>query len=135
MTLKESATDLAAALTGNTVGGIALVTGRNLFAAPPAPLQSAAVFLTEDGGVVEPYIGTGTALFKAWVEVSIYGVAGQPGFIQGQALSKGVLGFLQQRSVTGYVSVVSLDGAPNYVEPDPDGRHRWTFRVETVYSA
>lgn len=134
MNTKNCASDLATYLGGNTVGGVALVLGRNTFAAPPSPMASACVFLTNDGGEVEPFIHpTASALFKAGVKLNVYGTAGTPGFTAGENLAREAMEFLHQKIPTGYVGVRSLDAAPQYLGPDATGRHRWEVSLSAWY--
>lgn len=135
MNLKNCASDLATYLGGNTISGLALVKGRNVFAAPPSPMASACVFLVNDGGEIEPLISTTpSALVRAGVRMTVLGTPGTPGFTAGEALAREAMLFLHQKIPSGYVGVRSLDGAPQYLGTDSDGRHQWEASLSAWYS-
>ena len=139
MTLKDAATDLVAAMTGNTIGGQALVTGRNLFAGllGESQMRNLAVFVLNTGGtppipVITP---SRSAYFQSAVQVLVYAPGGSPGFILGEALARGVAGFLHQLVPSGYVTVLARDAQPVYLGPDPQDRHKWSTNFEARYVA
>lgn len=139
ITLKNPASDLAAALTGNTVGGVALVSGTNLFFRQihPVPMGLQVVLLNTGSFAPEPYLSpTASAYFRDSVQVLVYGMPGEDGFGDGETLARGLAGELQQRAVSGYVSVTLVSGPFNYVGQDPDTqRHIWSLNVNMTYTA
>lgn len=137
VTLKNPASDAAATLTGQTVGGVALVTGTNLFATQIHPMpQGLVVQLLNTGGFIEPYISpTAAAVAYANLQALVYGMPGEDGFSAGEALARGVVGFLQQTIPSGYISVTSVD-LYNYVGSDPGTqRHVWSANFRVRYEA
>src|SRR5574343_1374723 len=120
ITLKNAASDLAAALNGQTVGGVALVSGQNLFWRANHPDGwSLSVQLRNTGGQApEPYINGSSpqAVFRAGVQVLVYGVPGEDGFDAAETLARGVLGFLQQATVSGYVQIMLVSATLGELE-------------------
>jgi hypothetical protein len=121
MIIKDCASDLASALNGQTLGGVALVTDANLFDGQIHPLPSLAVFcLNTEGGAPVPYLApTASAVLEGGVQVIVRSLAGNEGYALGAALARGVLGYLQQLVPSGYVSVLAVSSAPGHaVDPD-----------------
>lgn len=138
MTLLDPATDIVAVLTGQTLGGQALVSGTNLFSGMQYPLPNLAVRVLNSGGAApEAYISgtTAAATFHASVQCIINAPPGADGYNLGEALARGVLGYLQQRTPSGYVSLLAQASHPLYAGPDEDGRHLFTLNFEARYTA
>jgi hypothetical protein len=137
ITLKNSASDLAAALNALTLGGVTLATGRNLFTTQVRAVPTMAVFCLNNGGEQpEPYLSpTASAFFRAHVELLIHGIKGGPGFTAGETLARAIHGQLHQSVPSGYVAVYALDAQPNYLGIDEDDRHQWQMTFEAQYVA
>jgi hypothetical protein len=138
LTLINPATAVIAVLNGTTVGGVALVTGTNLFAkqVTPLPYQSLVVALNTGGYAPEPYITpTSKAYMKSRVQLLIYGDPGSNGFDAGEALAFGLVGAVQQSlTVAGAVRCVFEESAPTYVGADPESsRHVWSLNLQVEY--
>lgn len=138
--LRNPASDLAAALTGNTVGGVALTTGTNLFKTMihPMPWSLCVQLLNTGGTAPQPYIAGSTpeSYFRSNVQVLVYGTPGEDGFEAGETLARGVIGQLMQTVPTGYVSVFAVESQPSYVGADPETqRHVWSFNLRAEYKA
>jgi hypothetical protein len=137
-TLLNPASDLAAALTGQTLGSVALITGTNLFYTRihPMPMGLVVQLLNSAGQAPMPLLGNGTSVYRASVQALVFGSPGEDGFVQGEALARGVAGYLHQLRPSGYVSLFVRDSSPTIQEPDPETqRHRWTISIEAVYIA
>ncbi len=137
-TLKNCASDMASALAGQTVGSVTLAASDNLFYRRVHPMPQGLVvqLLNVAGPSPMPFLGTGTSLYKGAVQCTIYGSPGEDGFAQGEALARGVAGYLHQLIPTGYISVFVRDGSPINQEPDPESqRHRWLVNIEAQYVA
>jgi len=137
ITIKDPAGDLGTALNAQTVGGVALATGINLFTRQihPMPMSLVVSLLNTGGSTPEPYLSpTASAYFRPAVQVLVYGTPGEDGFVAGEALSRGVLGQLQQATVSGYVSIRFQESQPTYVGPDPETmRHVWSMNLAAEY--
>lgn len=123
MNIKDCASDIAAALSGQTLGGVALLEGTNLFDGQIHPLPSLAVFCLNAGGYAPvPYLNpTASAVLEGAVQVLVRSVAGGEGYTLGAALARGVLGYLQQLVPSGYVSILAVDSSPAHtVDPDSE---------------
>ena len=141
MALKNAASDIAAKLTGNTVGGQALVSGQNLFSTPafPQSWSISVVCLNSDGGAPEPYIGAAAqkAILRPTVQVLVYAPPGEAGFTDGETLARAIVAALQQ--ATGYgtpaaISTLIRGSAPIYVGIDEaTNQHVWSSNFEVVY--
>ena len=133
---KNCASDIRDYLSGNTLSGLALLTGRNVFAQPPEPKPSMCIFLINDGGEIEPFMSpTPQCLCRARVRLTVYGTAGTSGFTAGEALAREALEFLHQKIPSGYVGVRSLDASPQYIGTDQTGRHQWDVSISAWYTA
>lgn len=134
--LKNAAADLVAALGGQTVGGVELVAGTNLFATHMRNVEvttSPAVFLFNSGGGA-PELQLGghrTAIYKPVVQVSVRGPAGDD--VSGETLARGVLAFLAQLVPAGYIGVFAQASAPSPVGEDSSQHQVWSFYVEARY--
>lgn len=139
VTLKNCASDVVTALNGQTLGGVALATGNNLFAYPtPYPLSDLVVeVVNPGGGEMAPYIGsTDKALATSPVQVLIHSSPGADGFSQGETLGRAVLGYLQQNVLSGYVTVLSREASPTWLGMDPETqRNSWSINLEAIYDA
>ena len=138
ITLKNPASDLAAAMTGQTVGGQDLVSGTNLFFRflHPTPKDLAVYLLNTGGQAPDPYISpTASARFIANVQCLIYGPPGEDGFDLGQTLARGVVGYLQQASVSGYVRVTAIESQPTHLVDPETQRHIFTSNFTAEYVA
>lgn len=141
MALKNAASDVANRLTGQTLGGQALVLGRNLFATPlfPQTWGIAVVCLNSDGGAPEPYIAAAsqTAILRPSVQVLVYGPPGEAGFTDGETLALAIVAALQQASGYGTPSTISTHvrgSAPIYVGiDDATNQHVWSSNFELLY--
>lgn len=121
MTIKDCASDVAAALAGQTLGGVALVADLNLFDGQLYPTPSLGVFCFNTAGSPPvPYLhSTASAVFEGGVQVLVRSPAGTDGYALGATLARAVLGFLQQNRPSGYVSLLSVDSSPGHaIDPD-----------------
>jgi len=139
ITLKNLASDLASALDGQTVGGVVLTSGTNLFYTwrPPQMQGLTVQVFNDDARRPEPYLSpTAAAMFYARAQILVRSPPGEDGFTQGETLARGLIAFLQQRSVSGYVSITSQNSAPLYATgPDEASqRHVFSCNVEASYS-
>ena len=132
VTFHDLATDLAAALTGQTLGGVALVTGTNLFAGMPdyvAP-SMAVIILNTGGPAPTPYLSPSKlAITHPSAQVLVHCTAGKPGYTLAQTLILAVMGALQQTAPSGYISLFARESTPTYVS-DVDGRGLFTANFE-----
>jgi len=139
ITLKNPASDLAVALNGQTVGGVALSSGGNLYSTLIHPMPQGLVVSLLNGSSSEPapYLSpTPSAFFSASVQCLVYGSPGEDGFASGETLARGVIGQLHQASVSGYVAIFSRNSQPAYLGPDPQTqRHSWSFNLDCQYVA
>lgn len=137
-TLKNPASDLATAITGQSLGGVTVTSGTNLFfrALHPIPIDSAIYLLNLGGPPPDPYVTTAReAIYEAVVQAVTYSAPGEDGYDIGRALVAGFMGYVQQLSVSGYVSVLCNQAQPNYlVDPDTQ-RHVFTLDVTMRYKA
>jgi hypothetical protein len=138
--------DVAARLVAQTpLGGVALVSGGNVFTGPVRPADVAegpgytptqAIFCLGTGGPPQlPFLGTGDNLIEASVQVRIRSSPGAAAFSGGQALARAVLACLQQHIPTGYISFLVQDSHPNYLAQDEQGCHEWSVNVRCKYVA
>lgn len=136
-TLKNPASDMAAALTGQTLGGVALTSGTNLFANEVPPNLTMAVSLLNGAGEKpQPYIaGSTDSIFRALVTGYVRGVGGGVGYSNSETLARAVLGYMHLKTVSGYVSVEAEHTHPDYMGPDEQGRPQWTFLLRCTYTA
>lgn len=138
ITLKNPASDFASALTTQSVGGVTLTSGANLFFRylHPTPLDLSVYLLNNGGEAPEAYLSTtDQAVFHAQVQALIYGAPGEDGFDQAETLARGVLGFMQQNVLSGYISVFALSSQPlHIIEPDTQ-RHIFSIDFEARYGA
>lgn len=139
MIFKNPASDLAAVVTGQTLGGVALVSGQNLFFEQihPMPFSTSVFFLNSGGLPPEPYLSpTASAYLRPTVQVLVYATPGEDGFAEGEALTRGLAGYLQQLTVSGYVSVVFNESQASYLGMDGDTqRHMWSWNCRAEYVA
>jgi hypothetical protein len=139
LTLKNPAADLAAALAGQTVGGVGLVVGENLFyhLVHPMPMGLVVRLLNTGGPPPVPYLSpTSSSFYAATVQCLVYGMPGDDGFASGEELARGVAGFLHQLIPSGYVTVFVRDAQPVLLPPDGDTqRHAWSLNFEVQYVA
>lgn len=139
-TLKNCAADLATVLTGNTIGGLALVSGQNLFSKRLHPIPfSTAVFLLNSGGEPpQPYLQTTRkAFYNGRVQILVYSGPGVNQFDAGETLARGLAGYLHQlTTVSGYVAIYVRESSPNYLGEDKETqRHMWSLNVDAQYTA
>ncbi len=136
--LKDAAYDVVQFLNGKTAGGVVLTKSSNLFIGQmrsgertPAP----AVFCLGTGGPSpEPYLGGDrSALYRPTVQVLVRGPAGDDE--TGGNIAREVLGWLNQRVVSGYVSWFTRDSAPAFLGTDSSQHGQWSLNVECVYRA
>jgi len=135
VTFKDSASDIVTLLTGQTLGGVALVSGTNLFADFIYPFPSMSVHVMgQNGGKPQPYLHpTSAALMSPTVDVLVYGPAGNPGHDAAETLMLAVMGYLQQRAPSGYISCLCSESYPRQsIEPDT-GRVLLTASFELRY--
>ena len=141
LTLKNPASDIVTALSGQSIGGETLTSGENLMFRPVHPLPfSLGVLVLNTGGPAPEALVTPTpnAIMRAGVQVLVYADAGPDGFDQGEAVARGVLGFLQQigSTLTGYITVMCGSSQPAYLGPEPGtDRHSWSLNFEAMYKA
>lgn len=139
LTLKNPASDLAVALNGQTVGGVALVSGENLFwrQMHPMPMGMVVQLLNTGGPPPEPYLSsTASSMYRSNVQALVFGMPGEDGFTAGEALARGVAGYLHQLIPSGYITILARDGAPVELPLDPDSqRHSWGIALEALYIA
>jgi hypothetical protein len=137
--LKNPASDMATALDGETVGGVQLTTGQNLFyrMVHPMPMGLVVSLLNSGGDAPEPYFAsTPSAFFRATVQALIYGMPGEDGFVDGEALARGLIEELHQQPLSGYVAVYARDSQPAFLGADPETqRWQWSVNFELQYTA
>lgn len=136
-TLLNPASDLVAAVTGQTLGGVALTSGENLFSGVIPQNVSMGVFLLNAGGEApEPYCGSDSqSVFRSTVVLMVRGVAGSVGYTDSETLARAVLGYLHLRSVSGYISVRALHPHPDFIGNDETGRPQWTAQISAWFKA
>lgn len=133
---------VVARLNGQTIGGVALATGTNLFRGPvrlndvgltPSPC----VFVLANGGnAPQPYLGQGEDMRYAGVTCSIR--SAPDAFAAGQTLARGVWARLQRATLTtlsGATDCRCINSEPSYSGMDDDGFHEWTVQLEVLYRA
>lgn len=135
-TLKDPATDLVAALNGQTIEGVALATGTNLWPTHMRNVEitpSPAVFLYNAGGPAPQVLlgGHRQAIYAPSVQVLVRGPAGDDP--SGEKLARGVLAFLEQLVPAGYLSVFAQASAPAPLGEDSSQHSVWSFYVEARY--
>ena len=139
MTPKTPASDLAAAMTGESVGGVSLTSGTNLFfrRLHPDPLTMAVYLIDSGGEAPSAYVHgtTAEATFRARVVSTVYGPPGEDGFELGESLARGVHGFFHQQAISGYIAVYALEGGPSHNVDVATQRHVFTSSFEAVYNA
>lgn len=121
VTFKDVAGDVASKLNGQTLGGLTLATGTNLFADFVYPFPSMSVHvLGQPGSKPQPFLHpTSAALMSPTVELLVYGPAGNPGHDAAETLMLAVMGYLQQVAITGYISCLCTESYPRQsIEPD-----------------
>lgn len=132
VTFRDLAADIVSALTTQTVGGVVLTSGTNLFSTTTAyPTPSMSVMILNTGGPApEPYINpTAGAVTHPTAQVLIHCQPGKPGYAAGLALMLAVMGKLQQTKPTGYISLLARESGPVYAE-DVDGRGIFSANFE-----
>jgi hypothetical protein len=135
--LKDPAADLVTFLTGKTLGGVALVSGTNLFSSglrPDDQTTSPAVFCLNSGGPeATAYLGGNREAFhRPTVQVMIRG--GAAAFAAGETLARGVFDELYLAAPTGYVELVPRDSQPAYLGDDEANRGQWVINLECHWS-
>ncbi len=139
MVLKNVASDLAAALTGQTVGGVALTSGSNLFFRQMHPMPQGEVvqLLNAGGPPPQPYLSpTASSFYRANVMCLVFGMPGEDGYTAGEALARGVAGYLHQLVPSGYITILCRDSSPQQLPIDPESqRHAWSIAIEALYIA
>lgn len=135
-TLKNPASDLASELNGQTLGGVALTLQDNLFfrAHHPAPASLHVQLLNASGLAPQPYLqgATPQAYFQTTVQLLVWGEPGEDAYDQADALARAVVGFLQQRAVSGYVSIVANDMPAYFSDPETQ-RSVFTTNLSAKY--
>jgi len=137
MTLKDVASDIVAALNGQTLGSLALTSGANLFADFVYPFPTFSVHVLSQGGPApEPYLHpTATSMFHPRVQVLVYGEVGNTGHDAAEAVARAIMGYLHQKTVSGYVSLLAQQSCPlQSIEPDT-GRNLFTMDFNARYIA
>ena len=139
MALKDPAADIVAALNGETLASVALVTGTNLFAGevPNEDFVSnvpTVGVLNTGGAAPSPYIGSSlNSFFRASVQITVRGAPSQ--FANGEALARAVMGALHlSRPDDSYVTVKVQESQPSYFGTDNSQRPQWTFNLEAQYT-
>lgn len=123
---------IANLLNGQTVGGVALVLGTNLFAGPERPksqgIPSQAVFCCEYGGPPpSPYLGQDQDDRSFVVQVIF---RGKPGDLNGaRALANGGFPLLQRAVSAGYIDVRCNESGPHYLGRTPTDEPRFSLNT------
>jgi hypothetical protein len=129
MALKDPAADLCALLDGQTLGGVLLSAGSNLFSAGRTEGTKPAVYLLNVGG--EAPIGflnnRGEALYQPQVQVLVEGV--EDDFSRAEALARAVFSALHLAAASGYVGVFCRDAQPMYL-----GENLWVINVDAPWA-
>lgn len=137
MTLSDPAAALVTALTGQTLGGVVLTSGTNIFVGqlrPDDTSPSLSVFLLNSGGPAPtPYInGGGHAVFEPTVQVIIRGI---PDSMQaGAAVARAVFGFLYLSTIPGFIAIKARESQPFYLGFDDSNRPVWVINFECPYA-
>lgn len=136
-TLLNPASDLVTAVTGQTLGGVALVSGRNLFSGEIPPNVTMAVFFLNSGGEPpEPYIGSDNqSVIRSNVVMMVRGVPGSVGYLNSETLARAVLGYIHLLSVSGYISIRAQHPHPDFIGADEMERPQWTASISATYKA
>lgn len=136
MSIKNPASDLRALLTGQTLAGVLLTSGTNLFAGQMRPDDTSpsdpSVFLLNTGGSApSAYVNTG-GLFFPTVQVMIRGA---PDALEaGENLSRAVFNALHWLIPTGYIAVRARESQPFALGFDESNRPMWVINLECSYS-
>jgi len=136
MTLKNPAFDMASFLDGQSLGGVSLVLGENLFCGPvrahdrtPSP---SVWLLNTSGPAPEPYLGSErAAYFSPSVQAVIRGSAVD--FQAAEALGLELVRTLHQLVRPGYVSWLALESQPTYLGEDSDGHSLFSANFAAPY--
>lgn len=140
-TFKAVQDDAAGVLNGSglTWCGVALVGGTNLFTGPERAASEgfpeAALWIREYGGQAPiPYLNSGR---KAYVRaaVQVLGRCDKEQEGVGLADMRALMGFLQQKTVSGYVAVFVEQAAPAPWGLGEDNLYRWSFNMRWEYKA
>ena len=127
-------------LNGQTLGGVALVTGTNLFRGPPrlnlgGTTPVPCVFVLANGGSApQPYLGVGKDVRLSGVLVVVR--AAPDKFAAGQSLARGVWTRLQRAplDITGAVDCQCQNSEPSYFGEDDDGLHEWNIQLQVTFT-
>lgn len=138
MALKNPALDMATFLDGQSLGGVALVLGENLFCGPvrahdrtPSP---SVWLLNTSGPAPEPYLSsTRAALFSPSVQAVVRSSAVD--FQDTEALGLELIRTLHQLVRPGYVTWLARESQPTYLGEDSDGHALFSANFETPYDA
>jgi len=135
MTVKDVAADIVSHLNGQTLGSVALTSGTNLFSDLEHVAPTLSVIVNSSGGPPPvPYLhSTASAMFTAAVQIFVRGNAGLGGHEQGEAVARGVLGYLQQNAPSGYVSLLSRTSQPEGLV-DADGRNLFSLNFDARFT-
>jgi hypothetical protein len=129
MALKDPAADLCTLLDGQTLGGVLLTSGSNLFSAGRTEGTRPAVYLLNVGGdsPINFLNGNREALYTPQVQVLVEGV--EDAWATAEALARAVFGALHLATVAGYVGVFCRDAQPAYL-----GENLWAINVDAPWA-
>lgn len=136
MTIKDPAADAVTAMTGQTLGGVALVSGTNLFSSGMRPddyVTAPAVFCLTTGGAgpIAYLNGNRAGMQRAALQTIIRGGVGD--FSGGETLARAVYAALHLLTPSGYVLFSARESAPVYLGDDEKNRGQWTINLECLY--
>lgn len=132
MSAKQPEVDVAAAL----ATALSLSVGTDIKYGPQRPAlepgnDAVTLWVTAYGGPPpEPYLGSGTSLFKGSVQVVCLAAASDPdNQAQALALARSVRDALHLHAPSGYSLCTALSSEPAPMQPDDAGRIRFSVNV------
>jgi len=135
VTFNDPATAIVTLLSAQTLGGVTLTSGTNLFADFVYPFPTLSVHcLGQPGGKPQPFISsTDAALMSPNVDVLVYGYPGNAGHDAAETLMLAVMGYLQQSIPSGYISCLCSESYPRQTIEPETGRVLFTATFELRY--
>lgn len=131
MARRDVEVDVATLLAGAGLG-LTFATGGNLTAGPlPADDGLRVACRFTGGGDSADYLGSPDSLWMADVQVLVRG--NRDAYRATKALADGCFDALHLPALAGYVRVKSEGAGPNYLGPDAQGRHVFSFTAALEY--
>ena len=139
--MKDVASDLVDVLKGQTLGGVLLARGTNLFVGlmpedDDSITNDNCVAIVETGGPPpNRFLGNASRVMNPTAQVLVRGKASNADPQAAKDFARAVFAALELPDVAGYLWVKVRESSPFPVPADSGMRPRWVFNVEAAYEA